>query len=191
MRHSPAFIFFRVSLEAHGPASRPNKRDAITRTEQRQDEVVRLQKEMMDMVAKLSGRVTKLEREPPNMSTEASREVPREPAAAQNGMEELEHRLAGFRTALSGEGAHAAPAAGRANQGISKTKTSEDSKTAEKADEISTRYRRMEHLSKNPLNVLLPLAKRYRDLPDWPFAGTCAGDRVAPPYLASSTLRRG
>ena len=48
-------------------------KDAIARMEQRQDEVVRLQKEMMDMVAKLSGRVTKLEREPPNMSTEASR----------------------------------------------------------------------------------------------------------------------
>ena len=47
----------------------------------------------------------------------------------------------------------------------------------------------MEHLSKNPLQVLLPLAKGYRVMEDWPFAGTAAADRVAPDYLA--TVYRG
>ena len=49
---------------------------------------------------------------------------------------------------------------------------------------MSVTYQRLQHLTQNPLEMLLPLAEGFREMPAWPFAGTVAEDRVAPTYLA-------
>ena len=154
----------------------------------RQEEGMRLQKEMMEMLGSLSGRVTQLEGKPHTAPTEATAGS----KSGTTGLNELEQRLAGVRTVMAGDAAQLTrtPAtSGVESRGPGKTSPSEDAKTNDKADAIAVRYRRMEHLSKNPLQVLLPLAKGYRVMEDWPFAGTAAADRVAPDYLA--TVYRG
>ena len=56
--------------------------------------------------------------------------------------------------------------------------------SAESGNDLSVQYRRLEYLSKNPLECLLALSKNIKEMDDWPFSGTSGKDRVAPWYFA-------
>ena len=93
---------------------------------------MRLQKEMMEMLGSLSGRVTQLEGKPHTAPTEATAGS----KSGTTGLNELEQRLAGVRTVMAGDAAQftRTPAtSGVESRGPGKTSPSEDAKTNDKA----------------------------------------------------------
>ena len=150
----------------------------------RQEEMMAVNAETARAVLKLSGRVGDLERDPKAERTQT---------AAPSGLDQLERRLSEYkgvfeparRSGANDAGgnvgaAGVAPASSEPSQGKPKADEENKQNTA-----LSVTYRRLQHLSQNPLNVLMPLAEGFRpEMPAWPFAGTAAGDRVAPQYLA-------
>ena len=51
-------------------------------------------------------------------------------------------------------------------------------------DALSLQYRRLEYLSRSPLEAILRCARQLEDFADWPFADTPGDSRVAPLYFA-------
>ena len=149
----------------------------------RQEEMMAVNAETARAVLKLSGRVGDLERDPKAERTQT---------AAPSGLDQLERRLSEYKGAFEPArkpGAHSAGGAGDATR--SAPASSEPSRGRSKGEEenkqpasMSVTYQRLQHLTQNPLEVLLPLAEGFREMPAWPFAGTVAEDRVAPTYLA-------
>ena len=149
----------------------------------RQEEMMAVNAETARAVLKLSGRVGDLERDPKAERTQT---------AAPSGLDQLERRLSEYKGAFEPArktGAHSAGGAADATR--SAPASSEPSRGRSKGEEenkqpasMSVTYQRLQHLTQNPLEVLLPLAEGFREMPAWPFAGTVAEDRVAPTYLA-------
>ena len=149
----------------------------------RQEEMMAVNAETARAVLKLSGRVGDLERDPKAERTQT---------AAPSGLDQLERRLSEYKGAFEPArkpGAHSA--SGAADVTRSAPASSEPSRGRSKGEEenkqpasMSVTYQRLQHLTQNPLEVLLPLAEGFREMPAWPFAGTVAEDRVAPTYLA-------
>ena len=50
------------------------------------------------------------------------------------------------------------------------------------ADAMKLQHRRIEYLSRSPLDAILRCSKEIQDFDDWPFAGTSGESRVAPFY---------
>ena len=154
--------------------------DMMKRMDRRTEEMMALQTESAKAMLKLSGRVGELERNP-------KKEID-----APSGLNELERRLSEYKGAFEPArkpGAHSAGGAADATR--SAPASSEPSRGRSKGEEenkqpasMSVTYQRLQHLTQNPLEVLLPLAEGFREMPAWPFAGTVAEDRVAPTYLA-------
>ena len=149
----------------------------------RQEEMMAVNAETARAVLKLNGRVGDLERDPKAERTQT---------AAPSGLDQLERRLSEYKGAFEPArkpGAHSAGGAADATR--SAPASSEPSRGRSKGEEenkqpasMSVTYQRLQHLTQNPLEVLLPLAEGFREMPAWPFAGTVAEDRVAPTYLA-------
>ena len=51
-------------------------------------------------------------------------------------------------------------------------------------DALALQYRRLEFLSRSPLQAILRCTRELQDFDDWPFAGTAGEVRVAPQYFA-------
>ena len=51
-------------------------------------------------------------------------------------------------------------------------------------DARALQYRRLEYLSRSPLDAILRCARQLEEFADWPFAGTSGESRVAPLYFA-------
>ena len=112
------------------------------------------------------------------------------------GIEELEQRLATIKMAM-GPGAPASSRAVPKRDGLSvfvlpvETGPNIDARTIEQTAEttaangtegLSLMYRRLEYLSKSPLDLVLAHGKNPTQFKDWPFLGTAGAARVAPWY---------
>ena len=111
------------------------------------------------------------------------------------GLDDLERRLAAFRSATFGGGADPimAPAAspktpaelspGPAVAPAASSPGDTEKKTkAINAEAMKLQHRRIEYLSRSPLDAILRCSKKIQDFDDWPFAGTSGESRVAPFY---------
>ena len=112
------------------------------------------------------------------------------------GIEELEQRLATIKMA-TGPGAPASSRAAPKRDGPGafvlpvETGANIDAKTAEQTgkttatngtEDLSLMYRRLEYMSKSPLDLVLAHGKNLTQFEDWPFLGTAGAARVAPWY---------
>ena len=137
-----------------------------------------------EIFAKLSSRMDRMENGPVPAGLGAENGA--------SGVNDLERRLAGFGAAVESSGAYSAgkgivgsSAVEAFNQRPGDTSVVGRSKpSAESGNDLSVQYRRLEYLSKNPLECLLALSKNIKEMDDWPFSGTSGKDRVAPWYFA-------
>ena len=51
-------------------------------------------------------------------------------------------------------------------------------------DALALQYRRLEFLSRSPLQAILRCTRELQDFDDWPFEGSAGEVRVAPQYFA-------
>ena len=177
----------RTIFTTPGPTVAPTEAVDATASEQLA-KLISLQYDTMSAIGDIAGRVTRLEKQP--APTDQSGPLAR---SGTDGVSDLERRLAGFRSAVEADAPSKDPskmkifnvesgASRNATAGGGVISASTNSGVADN-EKLSLMYRRMEYLSRSPVDAIMAQGSELKEFEDWPFAGTAGADRVAPWYF--------